>query len=176
MPSRKHEHGYRKNLEALRVVGQSVARKDSRDIVTGNVVYGVDVTLPGMLHGVIVRSSIPSGKIKQINVTRALGAAGVKAVLTAADVPSRRFGYGIKDELIFAADKVRYAAEPLAAIAATDEQTAEEAARLVEVEYDPTPGIFDVREATRHGAPLVHEDMASYEPNRLVTRCFHPGR
>src|SRR5688572_19962306 len=102
-----------------------------------------------MLHGVIVRSSIPSGKISRINVSRALSVAGVKAVLTAADVPSRRFGYGIKDEFIFAGDKVRYAAEPLAAIAAIDEQTAEEAARLVEVDYDPTPGIFDVLDATR---------------------------
>jgi CO/xanthine dehydrogenase Mo-binding subunit len=161
-------------LEALRVVGQPVTRKDGHDIVTGNVVYGVDVTFPGMLHGVIVRSSIPSGKISRIEVSRALGVAGVKAVLTAADVPSKRFGYGIKDELVFVADKVRYAAEPLAAIAAVDEQAAEEAARLVEVEYEPMPGIFDVLDATRDGAPLVHEDMASYEPNRLVTREWKP--
>ena len=161
-------------MEALRVVGQPVTRKDGRDIVTGNVVYGIDVTLPGMLHGAIVRSSIPSGKISRIDVSRAVGVAGVRAVLTAADVPSGRFGYGIKDELIFAADKVRYAAEPLAAIAAVDEQAAEEAARLVEVEYEPTPGIFDVLDATRDEAPLVHEDMASYEPNRLVTREWKP--
>jgi CO/xanthine dehydrogenase Mo-binding subunit len=161
-------------LEALRIVGQPVPRKDGRDIVTGNVIYGTDVILPGMLHGVIVRSSIPSGKINRINVTRAVGTAGVKAVLTAADVPSRRFGYGIKDELIFADEKVRYAAEPIAAIAAIDEDTAEEAARLVEVDYDPTPGIYDVLDATREGAALVHEEMASYEPNRLVTREWKP--
>ena len=161
-------------MEALRVVGQPVARKDGRDIVTGNVVYGVDVNLPGMLHGVIVRSAIPSGKITRINVSRALRVAGVKAVLTAADVPSRRFGYGIKDELIFAADRVRYAAEPLAAIAAKDEESAEEAARLVEVEYEPMPGIFDVLDAIRDSAPLVHEEMASYEANRLVTREWKP--
>src|SRR5713226_3981776 len=111
-------------IEALRVVGQAVPRKDGADIVTGNVVYGVDMSLPGMLNGVIVRSSIPSGKISRLDVSRAIGAAGVKAVLTAADVPSTRFGYGIKDELIFAADQVRYAAEPLAAIAAVDEHAA----------------------------------------------------
>jgi CO/xanthine dehydrogenase Mo-binding subunit len=161
-------------IEALRVVGQPVSRKDGKDIVTGNVLYGVDMTLPGMLHGVIVRSSIPSGKITRLDVSRANGAAGVKAVLTAADVPSTRFGYGIKDELIFAAEQVRYAAEPLAAIAAVDEHAAEEAARLVEVEYEPEPGVFDVMEATRDGAPLVHEDMGSYEPNRLVTREWKP--
>jgi CO/xanthine dehydrogenase Mo-binding subunit len=161
-------------MEALRIVGQPVARKDGLDIVTGNVVYGVDVTFPGMLHGVIVRSSIASGKMIRMDASRAKALAGVKAVITAADVPEGRFGYGIKDERIFAADRVRYAGEPVAAIAAVDEQAAEEAARLVEVEYQPTSGVFDVLEATRDGAPLVHEDMGSYEPNRLVTREWKP--
>src|SRR5258705_3475856 len=161
-------------VEALRVVGQPVPRKDGRDIVTGNVLYGAEPTLPGLLHGVIVRSSIPSGKIVRIDAERARAAPGVKAVLTAADVPARRFGYGIKDELIFAADRVRYAAEPVAAIAALDEQAAEEAARLVEVEYEPAPGVFDVLDAVRADAPLVHEDMAGYEPNPLVTHEWKP--
>jgi CO/xanthine dehydrogenase Mo-binding subunit len=161
-------------MEALRVVGQPVARKDGRDIVAGNVVYGVDVALPGMLHAAIVRSSIACGKILRIDVSRAKGADGVKAVLTAADVPSGRFGYGVKDELIFAAGKVRYSGEPIAAVAAVDEQSAEEAARVVEVEYETTPGIFDLLDATRDDAPLVHDQMASYEPNRLVTREWKP--
>jgi carbon-monoxide dehydrogenase large subunit len=161
-------------MEALRIVGQPVARKDGIDIVTGNVVYGVDVVLPGMLHGAIVRGSIASGKITRIDVSRAKKVPGVKAVITAADVPTGRFGYGVKDERIFVADRVRYAGEPLAAVAAVDEQSAEEAARLVEVEYEPTPGVFDVLDATRDGAPLVHEDMGSYEPNRLVTREWKP--
>ncbi|MET0502589.1 MAG: xanthine dehydrogenase family protein molybdopterin-binding subunit [Candidatus Binatia bacterium] len=161
-------------MEALRVVGQPVARKDGVDIVTGNVVYSVDVDLPGMLYGTIVRSSIASGKIARLDVSRAKTAPGVKAVITAADVPTRRFGYGIKDELIFAASRIRYRGEPLAAVAAIDQQSAEEAARLVEVEYEPTPGVFDVLDASRDGAPLVHEDMGSYEPNRLVTREWKP--
>ncbi|HEX9446284.1 MAG TPA: hypothetical protein VGA73_19360, partial [Candidatus Binatia bacterium] len=67
-------------VEALRVVGQPVPRKDGRDIVTGNVLYGADTTLPGLLHGVIVRSSIPSGKIVRIDAERARAAPGVKAV------------------------------------------------------------------------------------------------
>src|SRR3954467_14767028 len=131
-------------VEALRVVGQPVPRKDGKDIVTGNVLYGADVTLPGLVHGVIVRSAIPSGKIIRIDVERARAAHGVKAVLTSADVPSARFGYGVKDELIFAGGKIRYAAEPIAAVAALDEQAAEEAARLIEVEYETAPGTFDV--------------------------------
>ncbi|HEY1371999.1 MAG TPA: xanthine dehydrogenase family protein molybdopterin-binding subunit [Candidatus Binatia bacterium] len=161
-------------VEALRVVGQPVARKDGRDIVTGNVLYGADITLPGLLHGFIVRSAVPSGKIARIDVERARAAPGVKAVLTAADVPSERFGYGVKDELSFASEKIRYAGEPIAAVAATDEQAAEAAARLIEIDYEETRGTFDVLDAIRADAPLVHEDMAGYEPNRLVTREWKP--
>jgi len=161
-------------VETLRVVGQPVARKDSFDIVTGNVAYSVDVSLPGMLHGKIVRSAIPSGKVARLDVSRAKALPGVKAIIASADVPSRRFGYAVKDEQIFALSKVRYAGEPIAAIAAVDEETAEEAARLVEVEYEENPGIFGVLEATRDGAPLVHEEMGSYESNRLVTREWRP--
>ncbi|MGH7832271.1 MAG: hypothetical protein ACREQK_01380, partial [Candidatus Binatia bacterium] len=79
-------------MEALRIVGQPVARKDGLDIVTGNVVYSVDIVLPGMLHGAIVRSSIASGKITRIDASRAEKLPGVKAVITAADVPTGRFG------------------------------------------------------------------------------------
>ena len=161
-------------METLRVVGQPVARKDSFDIVTGNVAYSVDVSLPGMLHGKIVRSAIPSGKVARLDVSRAKALPGVKAIIASADVPSRRFGYAVKDEQIFALSKIRYAGEPIAAIAAVDEETAEEAARLVEVEYEESPGLFDVLEAAREGAPLVHEQMGSYEPNRLVTREWKP--
>lgn len=161
-------------MESLRVIGEPVPRKDGVDIVTGNVVYGVDVTLPGMLHGKIVRSPVPSGKIARLDVSRANAVAGVKAIITAADVPSKRFGYAIKDEQIFAVDRVRYAGEPIAAVAALDEEGAEEAARLVEVEYEEAPGVFEVLEAVREGAPLVHDQMGDYEPNRLVTREWHP--
>lgn len=164
-------------MEALRVVGQPVSRKDGRDIVTGNVVYGVDMSLPGMLHGRVVRSAVASGKVIRVDVGGAKALAGVKSVITAADVPMTRFGYGIKDEQIFASAKIRYAGEPIAAVAAVDEETAEEAARLVEVEYEEMPGVFDVLEAVKEGSPLVHEEMGSYEPNRLVTREWNssPG-
>lgn len=161
-------------MEPLRIVGQPVARKDSVDIVAGNVAYSVDVSLPGMLHGKIIRSSIPSGKVARLDVSRAKALPGVKAIIAAVDVPSRRFGYAVKDEQIFAFSKVRYAGEPIAAIAAVDEETAEEAAMLVEVEYEESPGLFDVLEAARDGARLVHEQMDSYEPNRLVTREWKP--
>ena len=161
-------------MEALRIVGQPVSRKDSRDIVSGNVVYGVDVNVPGMLFGKLVRSSIPSGRLRRLDVTQARSVAGVKAVLTAAEVPAVRFGYGIKDERILVADRIRYSGEPIAAIAAMDEETAEEAVRLVEVDYEERPGVFDVLDAAADEAPLVHEEMRGYEANRLVTREWKP--
>ncbi len=159
----------------LRVVGQPVSRKDGRDIVTGNVVYSVDMSLPGILHGRVVRSAVASGKVIRVDASGARALAGVKSVITAADVPMTRFGYGVKDEQIFASEKIRYAREPIAAVAAVEEETAEEAARLVEVEYEETPGVFDVLEAVKEGAPLVHEELGSYEPNRLVTREWNPS-
>lgn len=160
-------------MEPLRVVGQAVARKDAIDIVTGNVRYGVDVTLPGMLRGKVVRSDIPTGSVR-LDVARARSLTGVAAVITAADVPTGRFGYAVKDELIFARDNIRYAGEAMAAIAAVDEDTAEEAAKLIEVDYAAGPGVFDVLEAIKEDAPLVHEDMGGYERNQLLSRRWYP--
>ncbi len=163
------------STETVRAVGQALPRKDGVDIVTGNVVYDVDVSLPGMLHGKVIRSPIPSGRVARLDVTEAKRSSGFKAVITATDVPETRFGYAIKDEQIFAGSKIRYAGEAIAAVAAVDEESAEEAARLVEVEYDETPGVFDVFEALKEGASLVHEEMGSYQPNPVVTRKWNPS-
>ncbi|HWO42504.1 MAG TPA: hypothetical protein VNO43_11940, partial [Candidatus Eisenbacteria bacterium] len=162
-------------MTGLRIIGQHVSRKDGRDIVTGNVVYGPDISLPGMLYGKVLRSTIASGRVVRIDVSRARALAGIAAVITAADVPSTRFGYAITDEQIFASPKIRYAGEPLAAIAAVDANTADEAARLIEIEYEETPGVFDPLDAMKDGAPLVHEEMGSYKVNPLLTRTWNPS-
>ena len=161
-------------MEALRVVGQPLPRKDASNIVTGNVVYGTDVSLPGMLHGRVIRSSILSGRVTRLDVSRANSLSGVKAVITAADGPDTRFGYGIKDETIFASNTIRYAGEAIGAIVAVDEETAAEAVKLVDVEYEQTPGVFDVLEAIKDSAPLVHAEMGSYECNSTITRSWKP--
>lgn len=161
-------------MEALRVVGQPLPRKDAGNIVTGNVLYGVDVSLPGMLHGRVIRSSIPSGRITRLDVSKAKDLPGVKAVITAEDVPAIRFGYGIKDETIFASNTIRYGGEAMAAVAAVDEDTAAEAVRLVDVDYEEAPGVFDVLEAIKDGAPLVHAELATYEANSTITRSWKP--
>jgi len=162
-------------MEALRVVGEPLPRKDGKDIVTGNVGYGVDVSLPGMLYGTVVRSPIPCGRVVRMDITQARELVGVRAVITPSDVPTTLFGYALMDEQIFAREKIRYAGEAIAAIAAVDEDTAENAARLMEVEYEEMPGVFDVLEAMKEGAPLVHEDMGSYERNPVLIRKWNPS-
>ncbi len=161
-------------MQPLRIVGQSVPRKDALDIVTGNVVYGADISLPGMLYARLLRSSIARGKVTRLDVSRAKTLSGVKAVITAQDVPPTRFGYAVSDETIFAGDQIRYAGEPLAAVAATDEDRADEAIRLIEVDYEESRGVFDVLEALEEGAPLVHEDLGNYKPNPILTRRWNP--
>jgi len=83
-------------MEALRIVGQPVPRKDARDIVTGNVVYSVDVSLPGMLYGRVVRSPIASGRILRIDVSKARAFPGVKAAITAQKATGSRFGLQLR--------------------------------------------------------------------------------
>jgi CO/xanthine dehydrogenase Mo-binding subunit len=148
-----------------RVVGQSPPHHDFVDKVKGALHYAADWRLPGMLHGKIVRSQLPSGRITGIDAAAARALPGVAAVITAADVPSNRIvemASGGLAELevampVLAADRVRYLGEPVALVAAVTQQIAAEAAEMVSVEYEELPGVFDVESARADGAPRVHE-------------------
>ena len=148
-----------------RVVGQSPAHHDFVDKVKGALHYAADWRLPGMLHGRVVRSQLPSARITGIDASAARALPGVAAVLTAADVPSNRIvelASGGLAELevsmpVLAADRVRYLGEPVAVVAAATPQLAAEAAELVSVDYEELPGVFDVESARADGAPRVHE-------------------
>jgi nicotinate dehydrogenase large molybdopterin subunit len=148
-----------------RVVGRSPAHHDFVDKVKGALHYAADWRLPGMLHGRIVRSPLPSARITGMDVTAARALPGVFAVLTAADVPSNRIvemASGGLAELevsmpVLAEDRVRYLGEPVALIAAVTQQIAAEAAELVAVDYEELPGVFDVEAARSEGAPRVHD-------------------
>src|SRR5262245_24657631 len=148
-----------------RVVGQSPAHHDFVDKVKGALHYAADWRLPGMLHGKIVRSQLPSARITGIDASAARALPGVVAVLTAADVPSNRIvemASGGLAELevsmpVLATDRVRYLGEPVALVAAVTQQIAAEAAELVSVDYEELPGVFDVESARADGAPRVHE-------------------
>jgi CO/xanthine dehydrogenase Mo-binding subunit len=148
-----------------RVVGRSPAHHDFVDKVKGALHYAADWRMPGMLHGRIVRSQLPSARITGIDVSAARALPGVAAVLTAADVPGNRIvemASGGLAELevsmpVLATDRVRYLGEPVAVVAAATQQIAAEAAELVSVDYEELPGVFDVESARADGAPRVHE-------------------
>ncbi len=143
-------------------VGSRVPRVDSVDKVTGHAIYGVDVALPGMLHGAVVRSPHAHARIVSIDASAAEQAPGVKAVVTGKDFPYL-FGAAIKDQPFLAIDRVRYVGDPVVAVAATTEREAQYARDLVKVEYEELPAITDMRLALDPEAPLVHPDMHTYE-------------
>jgi 4-hydroxybenzoyl-CoA reductase subunit alpha len=143
----------------FQVLGTRARRVDAHDKVTGRAVYTDDLRRPGMLHGALVQSPVPHARVVSVDASRARRLPGVRAVLTSADVPSLRFGVSPAryDENVLAVDKVRYVGDEVAAIAATDLETALEAASLVRVEYEELEPVLDVRAALAEGAPQVHD-------------------
>jgi len=153
-----------------RVVGQSLPRMDAPGKVTGTAVYAADFALPGMLHGKLLRSREPHARLVRIDAARARALPGVRAVLTAADVPDVRYGGALKDETVLARDRVRYVGQPVAAVAATTREAAEAALAAIEVVYEPLPAVLDLEAALAPGAPLIHEAWATYAAIPILHR------
>ena len=147
------------DLDRHEVVGHSVPRVDGLDKVTGRAKYTADIRLQNMLHGRILGSTIAHGRIKRIDTSKAEALPGVVAVITGKDVPDITYGVSPAryDEYVLAKDKVRYVGDEVAAVAAVDDETAERALALIEVEYEELPAVFSPEEAMREGAPLLHE-------------------
>lgn len=145
-------------------VGQSLPRIDV-DKVTGRAAFIQDLRLPRMLYGKILYSSRPHARIKHIDTSQAEKLHGVRAVLTGFNTPAVRVGF-LGDQTPLKKDKVRQLRDEVAAIAAVDEETAEEALALIKVEYEDLPAIFDPLEAMQKDAPLVHEFDARGKPRR----------
>jgi CO/xanthine dehydrogenase Mo-binding subunit len=148
-----------------------VPHRDFVEKVAGTLPYADDWGFPGMLHGVVVRARVPCARITGIDVDAAKAVPGVRAVLTAADIPHNAIseeasGLGIDQivQPVLAADQIRYDGEPVAAIAAETPAAAFEAAALVEVDYEDTEGVFDIDAALAEGAPSLHPGG-----NRYVT-------
>ncbi len=142
-------------------IGQNVPRADGKDKVTGAAVYTGDMKLPGMLYGKALRSPLPHAKIRRIDSCKAEAIPGVRAVLTRENlrVASPLHGAYVKDQPVVALEKVRYAGDVVAAVAAADERTAEAALKAIEVDYEELPAVLSVDDALREGAPLVHERL-----------------
>jgi len=146
-------------MEEYSVIGKRIPRIDGRVKVTGDAKYAADFELPGMLWCKILRSPYAHARILNVDTSRAQRLPGVKAVCTGKDFGGWTWGWMPKtrDEPPVAVDKVRYLAEAVAAVAAVDEDTAEEATELIKVEYEELPGVFDPEEAMKDGAPQVHD-------------------
>ena len=149
-------------MARMSIVGKGVARVDALEKVTGHAKYVMDLKLSNMLYCKVKRSRLPHARLLNVDVSKAERLAGVKAIVTAADTPNIRFGLYVKDETIFAYKKVRFIGEPIAAVAAVDEDTAEEAVELIEVKYEELPAVYDPLEAMSEGSPLIHEDIGDY--------------
>jgi CO/xanthine dehydrogenase Mo-binding subunit len=156
--------------DATRVVGRSLPRMDAPGKVTGSAVYGADFTLPGMLHGRVLRSREPHARLVSIDTRRAACLPGIRAVITAADIPEVSYGGSVKDEQVFARDRIRFAGQPLAAVAATSPEAAAAALAAIEVACEPLPPVLDVAAALAAGAPLVHEGWAGYTALPILHR------
>ncbi|OJH38980.1 xanthine dehydrogenase family protein molybdopterin-binding subunit [Cystobacter ferrugineus] len=144
------------------ILGRSVPRLEAREKVTGRAVYTDDMTLPGMLHGALLGSPHAHARLLAYDTSRARAMPGVKAVLTAEDLPDHRIGAVIKDQPLLARGKVLYAGEPVAAVAAVDLETARRALRAIDIQYEPLPEVFDPEEALRPDAPVLHEQREAY--------------
>ncbi len=144
-------------METLSSVGKRIPKRDAVDKVTGRAAYIQDLKVPGMLYGKILRSKYPHARIVRIDTSKAKKLLGVRAVITAEDVPQIRYGF-IKDQPVLKSGKVRSYRDELAAVAAIDPEIAEEALHLIEVEYEALPGVFDPIEAMKPDAPLIHEE------------------
>lgn len=147
-------------------VGVRVPRLDAPETVAGEAVYTDDMSLPGMLFAAIHPSPVPHANIRAIDTSAAEAVPGVKAVITARDYPDALGGSFVKDEPMFARDRVRYVGEPVAAVAATSLKAAREAASLIEVDYDELPAVLSIDQALAPDAPILHEDLASYVATR----------
>jgi xanthine dehydrogenase molybdenum-binding subunit len=141
----------------MTVIGERIPKKDAPLKVTGAATYGHDVRLPGMLHGSILYSDYPHALIRLLDTSHAERLPGVKCVLTAADNPATKFGYG-KDNTPFKGEVVRSMRDEVAGVVAVDADTAQEALELIRIEYEELPPIFTAEAALGEGAPLIHSD------------------
>jgi CO/xanthine dehydrogenase Mo-binding subunit len=155
------------------VVGKSVVRTDAAAKVRGGATYGVDVRFGGMLVGKTLRAGIPHARIVNLDTSAAATVPGVRAIVTGQDC-SRRHGLFQKDQPALAIDRVRYAGEVVAAVAAEDEDAAQEAIERIVVDYEELPGVFDVMEAVAPGAPLIHPDQMSYDRAQVTGLVLNP--
>ena len=154
--------------EELSVVGKRVPRWAAREKVTGAAEYLADLKLPGMLVGKVLTSPHPHARILKIDKSKAWKLPGVEAVISFEDIPKKIVNpskqeftlyhpEGELKDMYVISEKARYVGDKIAAVAAVDAATAEEALQLIEVEYEVLPAVFDPIEAMKPGVPVIHD-------------------
>ncbi len=160
--------------EVFDVVGTRPIRPDGADKVTGRALYGADFNIAGLLHGKILRSPHAHARIKSIDTSKAEALAGVSAVVTAKDLPNTKGGVIVEvgegntalkylRDNILAGEKVLYTGHAVAAVAASSPHIAEEAAALIDIQYEVLDHVLTAPESMKDGAPLLHEDLKTKE-------------
>ena len=153
----------------FKVIGTRPIRHDGVDKVLGRALFGADVKLPGLLHGAVLRSPHAHARIVRIDTSKAEAAPGVAAVMTSADLPqaeSEMLDLGeetanakFASERIMAKDKAVYKGHPVAAVAAVDQNTALEALKLIEVDYEVLTPVISLEDAMADDAVIIHEEL-----------------
>ena len=158
---------------AYRIIGQPRAKIDAYGKVTGRALYADDIALPRMVYGALLRSPHPHARILAIDTQAALELPGVLAVLTGEDLP-RRFGIlpSSQDEYALAIDKVRYVGDPVAAVAALDPDTLDEALKLILVEYEVLPALMSIDEALAHPEVKINAEARIGNIHKAVSYEF----
>jgi CO/xanthine dehydrogenase Mo-binding subunit len=149
-------------------IGDSVPRVDAREKVTGAALFADDIQFgPGLLFARIKRSPHPHARIIHIDTSKARALPGVKAVVTGESFPGYT-GLYLQDRHIFCRERARYVGDPVAGVAAVSEAVAEQALDLIEVDYEPLPGVFDPEYGASTAAPLLHPDLGSYKVANFI--------
>jgi CO/xanthine dehydrogenase Mo-binding subunit len=141
-------------------IGRSVPRRDAHEKLRGKAQFAGDIVVPRMLHGKVLRSPVPHARVSGIDASAAEAMPGVVCVLTAADLADLDpyWGHAIRDRPVVAIDRVRFAGEPVAAVAAEDEATAAAALERIEVSYEELEVVGTIEEALAPDAPVLHHE------------------
>jgi len=168
-------------------------RQDAREKLSGEAIYAFDIDLPGMLHAKVLRSPLAHARIRSIATGAAAAVPGVHLVATGRDMPAGargRYGLIVRDQPLLAVDKVLHVGDLVAAVVAESEESALAALALIEVEYEPLPGIASVDDALAPGAALLFDEpqpaaavpagagsahLIQHEPNVLYEYRYESG-
>lgn len=158
---------------AYKIIGQPRPKVDAYGKVTGRALYADDMMLPRMVYGRLLRSPHPHARILAIDARAALERPGVLVVLTGEDLP-RKFGIlpSSQDEYALALDKVRYVGDPVAAVAALDPETLDEALKLIHVEYEVLPALMSIDEALAHPEVKINDEARIGNIHKAVSYEF----